>query len=425
MAAVDRLRSVELAHHEEPPVAAHLLASQPHGTYLEVFHPDRDPIWWQLIVNRAQVVDGKIALPSAPGFGWEFDREFIERYPSPALAPRPTRGSEGRVDVESVLDRLEREQRPRRRKKGRRLRSPIVAHDAARGDRSKAGLEAHVRLRLDDPGSRRVGAESDVQRRIDDAEATRVHDQLQSARSASQSGRPRGGAVAGVDAMGCRRPRHRTGARRARAAPCARCSCRVCRCRAPARRRARVRGQRRGGRVPDRHQHLCAAPAQHRPEQLCRVANRAAVRRIAGVAEHERSRALQRLSERVVDRRAPTGQELLASRERLELRRSLASLAKRTSPLAVTTALHDSPGTSIHGWAGSTHEESPPARSTSSLSVISPLNGSRLESCRSGGVIIGRELTAVTGRTSPATVAARIWPACSPVRRVSTCGQVR
>jgi D-galactarolactone cycloisomerase len=80
MASAAHLYSVELAHHEEPQVAAHLLASQPHGTYLEVFHPDRDPIWWQMITNRPAVVDGKVELPTAPGLGWEYDLEFIERY---------------------------------------------------------------------------------------------------------------------------------------------------------------------------------------------------------------------------------------------------------------------------------------------------------------------------------------------------------
>ncbi len=80
MAATARLYNVELAHHEEPQVAAHLLASQPHGTYLEVFHPDRDPIWWRLIANRPELVDGAIALPTGPGLGWELDRDFIERY---------------------------------------------------------------------------------------------------------------------------------------------------------------------------------------------------------------------------------------------------------------------------------------------------------------------------------------------------------
>jgi len=79
-AAVAHLYGVELAHHEEPHVAAHLLASQPGGTYLEVFHPDRDPIWWNLITNRPELVDGQMALPTGPGLGWEYDDDFIEHY---------------------------------------------------------------------------------------------------------------------------------------------------------------------------------------------------------------------------------------------------------------------------------------------------------------------------------------------------------
>jgi D-galactarolactone cycloisomerase len=80
MASLSQLYSVELAHHEEPQVAAHLLASQPNGTYLEVFHPDRDPIWWRLIANRDELVEGQLALPTAPGFGWVLDQDVIERY---------------------------------------------------------------------------------------------------------------------------------------------------------------------------------------------------------------------------------------------------------------------------------------------------------------------------------------------------------
>jgi D-galactarolactone cycloisomerase len=80
MAALAELYSVDLAHHEEPQVGAHLLASQPRGTYLEVFHPDRDPIWWNLIANRPQLVEGAMALPTGPGLGWELDTDFIEHH---------------------------------------------------------------------------------------------------------------------------------------------------------------------------------------------------------------------------------------------------------------------------------------------------------------------------------------------------------
>lgn len=80
MAAAAALYSVELGHHEEPQVALHLLASQPHGTYVEVFHPDRDPIWWKLVANRPQVVDGAFSLPTLPGLGWELDEDFIAHH---------------------------------------------------------------------------------------------------------------------------------------------------------------------------------------------------------------------------------------------------------------------------------------------------------------------------------------------------------
>lgn len=80
MAAIAQSYSVELAHHEEPHVALHLLASQPNGTYVEVFDRDRDPIWWQMISNRPELVDGEFSLPAAPGLGWELDREFVEHY---------------------------------------------------------------------------------------------------------------------------------------------------------------------------------------------------------------------------------------------------------------------------------------------------------------------------------------------------------
>jgi L-alanine-DL-glutamate epimerase-like enolase superfamily enzyme len=71
---------VQMGHHEEPQVASHLLASIPHGGYVEVFKPDRDPIWWNLVANRPPLVDGYIELSDAPGLGWELDLDYVERY---------------------------------------------------------------------------------------------------------------------------------------------------------------------------------------------------------------------------------------------------------------------------------------------------------------------------------------------------------
>jgi D-galactarolactone cycloisomerase len=80
MAAVALTYDVRVAHHEEPHVSSHLLASQPHGTYAECFHPDRDPFWWNLIANRPELAGGQMALPHDPGLGWQLDWDYIKAH---------------------------------------------------------------------------------------------------------------------------------------------------------------------------------------------------------------------------------------------------------------------------------------------------------------------------------------------------------
>lgn len=80
VAGMATVYDVKMAHHEEAHVAAHLLASIPHGTFLEYFHPQRDPIWHNLIANRPSLKDGYIDLPTGPGLGWELDQEYITKY---------------------------------------------------------------------------------------------------------------------------------------------------------------------------------------------------------------------------------------------------------------------------------------------------------------------------------------------------------
>jgi L-alanine-DL-glutamate epimerase-like enolase superfamily enzyme len=80
IAALASAFDVQLGHHEEAQVGSHLLASQPHGTYVEAFSPARDPIFWQMIENRPALVDGQFALPERPGLGWVLDEAFIEKH---------------------------------------------------------------------------------------------------------------------------------------------------------------------------------------------------------------------------------------------------------------------------------------------------------------------------------------------------------
>lgn len=80
VAALALIHDVELGHHEEGQVSAHLLASVPNGTYTEAFSPERDPIFWNLIANRPELVNGELTLPTTPGFGWELDEDYIAKY---------------------------------------------------------------------------------------------------------------------------------------------------------------------------------------------------------------------------------------------------------------------------------------------------------------------------------------------------------
>ena len=79
-AAIAHSFGVAIGHHEEPQVSSHLVASQPHGSVVECFHPRRDPFWWNMIVNRPPLDDGELVLSDAPGYGWELNWDYIDKH---------------------------------------------------------------------------------------------------------------------------------------------------------------------------------------------------------------------------------------------------------------------------------------------------------------------------------------------------------
>lgn len=79
-AAIALAYDVTMGHHEEPQVSCHLLGSQPHGSYVECFHPERDPLWWNLITNKPPLEGGHLSLGDAPGLGWELDWDYIKAH---------------------------------------------------------------------------------------------------------------------------------------------------------------------------------------------------------------------------------------------------------------------------------------------------------------------------------------------------------
>lgn len=72
---------VKMAHHEESQVALHLLASIPHGLYVEIFpNPKRDPMWFELPVEQPKIRNGFMELPTAPGLGMALNEDIIAKY---------------------------------------------------------------------------------------------------------------------------------------------------------------------------------------------------------------------------------------------------------------------------------------------------------------------------------------------------------
>ena len=80
VAALAQSFAVEMGHHEEPQVSAHLLASVANGTYLETFHKERDPMFYALVANRGRFNDGYYDVPTGPGFGLELDAAVMRKY---------------------------------------------------------------------------------------------------------------------------------------------------------------------------------------------------------------------------------------------------------------------------------------------------------------------------------------------------------
>jgi L-alanine-DL-glutamate epimerase-like enolase superfamily enzyme len=81
IAAMAGMMNVGMGHHEEPQVALHLLASVPHGMFVEIFpDPERDPMWFELPVAQPRIASGYMHLSEAPGLGIDLRDDVVELY---------------------------------------------------------------------------------------------------------------------------------------------------------------------------------------------------------------------------------------------------------------------------------------------------------------------------------------------------------
>lgn len=81
VADMAKFMNVEMAHHEEPQVAVHLIAANPHALFVEIFaNKIRDPLLWQLPDGFPKISNGYMEVPQEPGLGIRLRPEVIERY---------------------------------------------------------------------------------------------------------------------------------------------------------------------------------------------------------------------------------------------------------------------------------------------------------------------------------------------------------
>lgn len=71
---------IAIGHHEEPQVAAHLLAASPRGGFVEIFADRRrDPLWYELPACPVEISGGMLHVPEGPGLGLPLDQSVIAR----------------------------------------------------------------------------------------------------------------------------------------------------------------------------------------------------------------------------------------------------------------------------------------------------------------------------------------------------------
>ncbi len=81
IAAMANLFHVQMAHHEEPQIAVHLLAAVPNALYVEIFPSyERDPMWVELPVEQPRIRDGYMEVPQGYGTGIALNQEIIDKY---------------------------------------------------------------------------------------------------------------------------------------------------------------------------------------------------------------------------------------------------------------------------------------------------------------------------------------------------------
>ena len=79
-AGLAKVFGAQLAFTGEPQQAIHYMTAFEHGTVIEAFHPDRDPVFYEIVMPPSGIHDGYLAVSDAPGWGYDIPADYLNAH---------------------------------------------------------------------------------------------------------------------------------------------------------------------------------------------------------------------------------------------------------------------------------------------------------------------------------------------------------
>ena len=79
-AALAKVFGAQLAFTGDPQQSIHYMTAFEHGTVIEAFHPDRDPIFFEIVMAPSEIRNGILRVPDKPGWGYDIPADYLKAH---------------------------------------------------------------------------------------------------------------------------------------------------------------------------------------------------------------------------------------------------------------------------------------------------------------------------------------------------------
>ncbi len=80
MADLAAQRGLKVANTGEPQLSLQMMTAFAHGSPIEVYQQERDPLFYHLVVKPEDIVGGQIQRPLGSGWGYDLDQDYIKDF---------------------------------------------------------------------------------------------------------------------------------------------------------------------------------------------------------------------------------------------------------------------------------------------------------------------------------------------------------